>query len=216
MKIPKIKNIIDLSLELSPDSVVWPGDNHLSFDRRVRMADGALCNSSTILMSLHTATHADAPIHYAKGGKSMESVQLSRFCGPAKVYTVPSKGNFITRADLEKLEIGKNDLLLFKTANGEMLLDHSFHTQFVCFDLSAAKYLVEKGVRGVGVDYLSIEKYNTEDGLVHNTLLSHEIGVLEGLNLSQVKDGEYFLAALPLKIRGSDGSPVRAVLIEFE
>lgn len=212
----QIRKIYDLSAVLNDHTPVWPGDNHFHFEPRVAIKDGAICNSSSFSCTVHLATHADAPRHYVDQGKDLASVDVLRFIGPAKVRQVLTEDWMITAKDLQKLDIEEGDRLLLKTGNKGFMKDGVFHREFYCFDLCGAEYLVKKKIRCIGIDYVSVEKFETENGEVHRALLENEMGILEGLDLDMVPEGDYFLSALPLKMEGSDGSPVRAVLLEID
>lgn len=211
----KIERIFDISVPLSDCTPVWPGDNHFHFEPRVQIKDGAICNSSSVFCTVHCMTHADAPKHYIDDGKDMASVDLSRFMGNSKVREVITEGDLIEEVDLAKLDIEEGDAILLKTKNKGLLTDGVFHKQYVSIGRSGAEYLVKKKIRCIGVDYVGVEWFYSKDGIIHHMLLEHEIGILEGLLLDDVPVGDYFLCALPLRIVGSDGSPVRAVLMKF-
>ncbi|MFA6308596.1 MAG: cyclase family protein [Clostridia bacterium] len=211
----QIKRIIDVSATIKPDMALWPDDGGLKISRRTLISEGGACNLSSISFSLHTGTHADAPFHFYDEGRDIASLDLSRFIGFVKVFDLGNVNN-ISRSDIEKLGIEKGDTVFLKTSNSFINEALPFTEEYIALDVSAAWYLANTGIKCVGVDYLSIDEYNKGHHDVHMVLLSKEIGIIEGLNLRDVEPGTYFFSALPLKIENADGSPIRAVLVEFE
>ena len=166
-------------------------------------------------MSSHTGTHMDARMHFIPGGSGMEALDLSRSVGPCRVVGLGHVEGHVGRTDLEAEEIAGQARLLFKTRNSNLRLmqQEEFAENYVAISQEAAEYLVEIGVETVGVDYLSVEPFDDEEFHTHHTLLGADVVILEGLVLTDVEPGEYFLVCLPLKLAGSDGSPARALLI---
>lgn len=204
--------IIDITRPVSEGMVVWPGDPEIAIDELSSLARGDNNNVSAIYMGMHAGTHVDAPLHFIVDGKDVADVDLRRFMGRAKVFDV-GMNQSITASVLEKLCIGYDDIVLFKTRNGRLWDMPSFNPDFVYISEDAAWWLVRKGVKCVGIDYLSVEKFHQEGAPTHHILLSHEIGIIEGLDLRKVEAGVYYLICLPLKIVNGNGSPVRAVLL---
>lgn len=203
--------IIDISRTISEDMPVWPKDPNVS----VKLVSNFLeqgCNVSNMCAGLHTGTHIDAPWHYIQEGKKVHQLDLTRFYGMCKVFEV-NTGDHVKQSDIDMLDIGENDIVLFKTRNSLQEQSHEFDKNFCALAPSAAKWLVHRGIKTVGVDYLSVEPYGG-NGDVHRTLLKKDIAVIEGLDLTNVKPGKYMLSALPLKLGNAEGSPVRAILIE--
>jgi arylformamidase len=207
--------IFDISLPLRPAMVVWPGDP--AFERAVTsdMRRGDLFNLSVIRMSAHTGTHVDAPRHFIDGGRSIDRIDPSVFIGPCRVAAVEDRAAIDLDA-VEALALDGIERLLFKTRNSARLERAAFVTDYVALTPEAARYLASLGsLRLVGVDYLSIAPYGERDAVpVHHALLGRSIVALEGIDLRAVEPGDYELVALPLRIEGADGSPVRAVLIQ--
>lgn len=145
----------------------------------------------------------------------MESLKLSRCVGPCRVVDLTHVEGHVTRADLEAAEVAGAARLLLKTRSSEdgLLERGGFVEDYVAIEREAAEYLVEIGVETVGVDYLSVEPFEDKEFNTHHTLLGADVIVVEGLLLSGVETGEYFLACLPLKLEDSDGAPARAILI---
>lgn len=209
-----IKKIYDVSRIVYSGVTVWPGDEGVELKRIASMDEGAKCNVSVLKAGVHTATHVDAPVHFINGAEDVCSIDLSKFIGMVKVFELYCS-ECIKKSDIEQLGINKNDRVFFKTANSKKTLDEPFNKEFIYIDISAAKFLIDIGVEAVGVDYLSIEKYDSHHNEVHKLLLSNKIAIIEGLYLKDIKQGTYFYSCLPLALKGADGSPVRAILAEI-
>ncbi len=207
--------IIDITAPVSPKSVMWPGQDAPSREFASHTDRGDPSTVSRWELSAHTGTHADARMHFIPGGWTMESLELSRCVGPCRVVDLTHLEGHVSRADLEAAEVAGTTRLLLKTRNSEGgLLDREgFVEDYAAISLEAAEYLVEIGVEMVGVDYLSVEPFEDKEFGTHHALLGADVVIFEGLVLAGVEPGEYFLACLPLKLVGSDGSPVRAILI---
>jgi arylformamidase len=210
-------NLIDISLTLTPELPVWPGDPQVRLERVRKIEEGANSNVSEIQMRVHTGTHVDAPVHFLNDSKTgVDQLPLDILVGFCCVVEIPQEVDVITREVLESVYIPQgNPRILFKTRNSTFwkmgLKD--FQEKFVGIDASAAQYLVDKGYKLVGLDYLSIAPYKNSRP-THEVFLKNDVVVLEGINLSEVGEGYYTLFCLPLKIGGSDGAPARAMLID--
>jgi arylformamidase len=206
--------IYDVTLTISPDLPVWPGDPAITTERVSRMEDGEICNVTRMELSVHTGTHVDAPYHFLPDGDTVETLSLKTLTGRAYVVHLPDV-DLITQAVLEKAEIPpRTRRVLFKTRNSDHWAKNTreFNTNYVGVSPDAAEYLIQRGVRLLGVDYLSVAPF--EDVVpTHETLLKAGVVILEGLDLSKVGPGRYTLYCLPLKIANSDGAPARAMLI---
>ena len=205
--------IYDISLTLSPSTVRWVTSQPLELIERKRMRRGDTNNSSSIHVSVHAGTHVDAPFHFLPEGKTIESLPLDFFIGPARVCSLDVE-NQITAADVRRLDLAGELRILFKTRNSALLQKPSYDPSFVSFSVDAAEALAQLGVRLVGLDYLSVARAD-EQVPVHRAFLDHGVVLLEGADLSQVADGRYELICLPVKLAGSDGAPCRAVLREL-
>lgn len=207
-------SIIDISVPLQNGIVVWPGDVPLSLERRRFLErDGA--NVSVLNLSLHTGTHVDPPLHFVAGGATVDQLPLDALIGPADVIDL-SGLDLITAADLERQELPADcQRLLLRTRNSEYWArgDTVFHEDYVALSSDAAQWVVDRGLRLVGIDYLSIEPFRLPGHPIHQTLLRAGVVALETINLADVRPGRYQLVCLPLRIAGGDGSPARAVLI---
>jgi arylformamidase len=204
----------DISLSISPDLVVWPDDSPIEIIRKSKIEDGADMNTTHVQMSAHSGTHIDAPFHFLESGETVENIALDMMIGRVYVLHVPGV-KIITREMLEKSPIPpRTKRILFKTDNSDLWTtgySSKFKDDYVSLDVEAAKYMIKRGVKLVGIDYLSIAPFN-DPIPTHKTLLESGVVILEGINLSEVSQGRYTLYCLPLKISGSDGAPARAIL----
>ncbi len=203
---------IDVSITLHSGMVHWPGDPPIRIERVLDMERGDTCNVSSMALGSHTGTHMDAPLHFIRDGKGLDEMPLDATVGPARVIEIQDT-EAITRAELLPHEPQSGERILFKTRNSERCWQSTqFVEDFVYISQEAARYLAERGVRTVGVDYLSVGGFRHDSLETHQALLGAGIWVIEGLNLAAVEPGLYDLICLPLKIRAGDGSPARAIL----
>lgn len=208
------KRVWDISEALDEQSAPFPGDTPFSREWVMRMADGASCNVSTMRMSVHVGTHADAPLHYDDAGKGSAEVPLDAYLGRCLVIEVAGVGSpaEVPVSALEG-ELDGLERVLFKTAKTH---DRAvFDKAFTSVGVAAAEHLVASGVRLVGIDTPSVDHSESKDLPTHQVFRKAGTALLENLDLTGVGAGEYELIALPLKIAGSDAAPVRAVLREL-
>jgi arylformamidase len=208
--------IYDISLTISPGIPVWPGDPKVEMELISSMEKGAHVNITRLALCAHTGTHVDAPRHFLNDGGTVESLPLEALTGPAHVIRIPDEVTAITADVLERVSIPDGaERLLFKTRNSALWArgEAEFQTGFVAIPADGAEWLVQRGVKLVGVDYLSVSPYKVSIP-THHTLLKAGVVILEGVDLSAVSEGAYELYCLPLKIAGSDGAPARVILIE--
>ena len=205
--------IYDITVPLCAELPVYPGDPTIEISDSLTLAGGDPANVSSLNFGAHTGTHVDAPAHFIEGAKKVESLALDVLIGEAEVIEVPQELRVIDEEFVRKNFEARTARVLFKTRNSK-LWSTDFKTDFTYLDLPAARTLVENGVKLVGIDYLSVEKFGSKDHAVHHALLSHEVIILEGLNLTNVPAGKYELICLPLRLRSrlGDGAPARAVL----
>jgi arylformamidase len=166
-------------------------------------------------LGAHTGTHVDAPFHFIADGANLSEFDVSHFYGPCRLIAVSDEVSVVTKAELESYSPAKGEILLIKTRNSSFSEDEPFRKDYVALDISAGEYLAECGVKTIGIDYLSVENPINKSG-VHLIILGAGIGIIEGLMLKDVPAGQYFLSALPLRVEGVEGSPVRAVLFDFD
>ena len=204
----------DITLTISPNLPTWPGDPGVKIERVEKIEDGSNANVSRVDMGVHTGTHVDAPYHFLSDGTTVDKLNLSLLTGRAYVLHLPEI-NVITAAVLEEAQIPpRTRRVLFKTRNSDLWVDEEsdFQTDFVGLTEDGAEYLVRRGVKLVGVDYLSVAPYQ-KSRPTHERLLEAGVVIVEGLDLSEVSQGRYTLYCLPMKLANSDGAPARAILI---
>ena len=202
----------DISVALRDGMACWPGDPAPRVEQVAFMDQGSVCNVTKLHMSAHTATHMDAPRHFINAGAGIDQMPLDSVIGPARVVEIHDPVA-IRRAELEKLDLKSGERILFKTRNSSVAWEQpEFFKDFVYIADEGAQYLVERGVKTVGLDYLSIGGFYHDTVETHVTILGAGIAVIEGLDLSGVEAGDYELICLPLKIAGADGAPARVVL----
>lgn len=209
--------VIDISVPISPDLPVWPGDPAVELERIANIAEGANANVSRLACGVHVGTHVDAPVHFVEGAVSIESLPLDRLLGRAYVADF-GEIDIVDDEALDSVNIpAEVSRLLLKTKNSTFWSEspHSFHEDFIAIDASGAQWLTDRGVHTVGVDYLSVAPFG-DSVPTHTILLQAGVVIIEGLNLSGVDAGWYSLYCLPLKLVGSDGAPARAVLLQVE
>jgi arylformamidase len=208
--------IIDISQMITPGMPVWPGDNPVDLHRVSKIEDGEVANVSFLAASVHTGTHVDAPFHFLADGKTIEDLSMDALVGPVQVLQLTSNIEVITAEVLEQLKIEPVvERVLFKTSNSEIWArpGSPFTKHFVGVDESGARFLADRKMKLVGIDYLSISIFK-EIITPHQILLGAGTVILEGLDLREVHAGKYMLYCLPLKLEGADGAPARAVLVE--
>ncbi len=201
--------IYDISLPLKPEQPAWPGDLPFSFEISSSIESGDECNVSRLSMGSHFATHLDAPYHFERNGKKLDELSLDTLIGKTLVHPV-SASDLIQTADLP--DLSNVERIIFKTNNTRFIGDSVFHEDYVALGLEAAQLMVRAGIRLIGIDYFSIEKFKAAGHPVHHELCGNGVILVEGLDLRSVQPGWYELIVLPLNIQGGDGSPCRAVL----
>jgi arylformamidase len=201
---------IDISICDNNGMVGWPGDPEFSMNRIHDIDKGDMLNLSLITMSSHAGTHMDAPLHWIRDGKSIDEMPLDTTVGTARVIEIKDP-EAVKVSELKGYTLNKGDRILFKTRNSGNHTD-KFAEDFVYISAEAARLIAQSGVSLVGVDYLSVGGFHADGKLIHRTLLESGVWIIEGLDLSRAEAGEYELICLPLKLRGCDGAPSRAIL----
>ena len=209
--------VYDVSVLMSGEIPTWPGDPGISIKQYKSMARGDRSNVTHLDMGAHTGTHIDAPFHFEADGIGIDQLPLDVLLGPCHVYDLTELSESIDLPTLKNLDLEGVTRVLFKTRNSIWWKngDRQFHTDFVYLSHAGAQFLLERGVKLVGIDYLSIEKYKSPDHATHHALLRKEVIIIEGLNLTEVPAGDYELIALPMRLKGADGAPTRVVLREL-
>jgi arylformamidase len=204
--------VVDISVPNGPSQHVYPGDPVPRVEQARSIRGGDVCNLSLLTMGSHTGTHVDAPHHFIDGGPRLGEVALDRMVGEALVADL--RGRAAVDADaLAHAALRRGDILLCLTDNSARWAAADFQRDFTYLTRDAADLVVERGVRAVGIDYLSIEQFGSPDFPVHHRLLGAGVFIIEGLDLRAVEPGRYTLVCLPLKFPDLDGAPARAVLL---
>lgn len=207
--------IHDLSLPISPGMLVWPGVTGVQLTPVAVQDQGAVANESLLAMHVHNGTHIDAPLHFIPGGLAVDDIPLDVMIGPALVIDVPVER--ITADFLQGCPIPPGaQRVLFHTRNSLEWVKpepRTFCPDYVAITEDGARWLVEHGIRLVGVDYLSVAPYDAP-APTHRVFLSAGVILVESLNLNGIAPGMYQLACLPLNLVGCEGSPARVVLID--
>jgi arylformamidase len=202
----------DISVPLFDGLVNWPGDPPVLVERVNDMEKGAANNISKINMGSHTGTHIDAPRHFFKDGRKVDSMPLDQMIGIARVIEI-HHSKYITPEELSEFNLRRGERILFKTRNSSRAwYKNAFDENFVSISDKAADFLAQIAPKVVGIDYLSVGGFKDDGVYIHRTLLGSGIWLIEGLDLSKVNPGKYFLCCLPLKYEPGDGAPARALL----
>ncbi len=199
--------LIDVTVPIRPGMVTYPGDPTVKTELASSIGRGDVVNLTRLDFGVHSGTHVDAPVHFLEGGHGVDAWPLDALVGPAAVVDARSVTGVLDREALERIGLPDAKRLLFRTPNSDLWGSDTFVDDSVQFVRSGAEVLVERGVRLVGIDYLSI---GDEDA--HRVLLGAGIVAVEGLDLRHAEPGAYELLCLPMKIAGSDGAPARVLL----
>jgi arylformamidase len=208
--------IHDVTVPISPAIPVWPGDPAVVLEKVSSMDAGAHDNVSRLACGVHTGTHVDAPHHFLNNHRTVESLALDVLVGPAQVVEIPPDVKVVSAEMLESASLPPGtERLLLKTSNSQLWQqsENSFHKDFVGISADGADWLVRYGIKLVGIDYLSVAPYH-QSIPTHVALLSAGVIIVEGLDLSAIRPGNYNLFCLPLKLVGSDGAPARVILVD--
>jgi arylformamidase len=212
-----VTRLIDVSLEVGPDLLVWPGNPGVAITPTSRISRGDSSNVSEIRLGSHTGTHIDPPSHFLDEGASAEHLPLDMMMGETTVADLRGTAGPIGPDELDALSLtGEVTRLLLRTDNSAFWAadPRTFPDEYVCLSPEGARWVVDNGIGLIGIDFLSIEVRGAPHHPTHRTLLEAGVVILEGLDLSGVQPGEYTLVCFPLKIAGGDGAPTRAVLLE--
>lgn len=208
--------IYDVTFPISENTPIYAGDPKVKIDATASLAKGDAANVSQVCFGVHTATHVDAPNHFIEGTRKVHELELEKLIGKCRVIELNESVLEIEPKHVKNLETVER--VLFKTRNSDFWNEpeRGFRTDFTYISPEAAQVLVEKNIKLVGIDYLSVEKFGSKDFRTHIILLEKEIVIIEGLDLREVPAGDYELICLPLKYVGGagDGSPARTILRE--
>lgn len=209
--------VFDISLCLGTEAITYPGDPSFLMKALGSLEEGDLFQVSVMAMSVHTGTHLDTPRHLLKEGKGISDYAAEEFFLPARVLDL-GMIEVVERSDLEVYDLKKDEAILLKTKNSHTGLSRSgaFQARYTYISEDAAAYCAERGIALLGIDYLSVDPFESRDFPAHRHLLEGGIRILEGIALDQVSAGDYTLVCLPLLIKDAEAAPCRAVLIEQE
>lgn len=209
--------LYDISVPISHEHTpVFRGDPTIHITSSSEIARGDVANVTKLEFGAHTGTHLDAPAHFIDGGRKVIDLRLDDLVGEARVIEIPDDVREITAEHVAEERLQGVRRVLFRTRNSSFwqIYGNEFREDFAYIGAAAAESLVRQGVRVVGIDYLSIEKFGSQDFPAHRTLLAREVVIIEGLDLSDISAGVYELICLPIKIAAGtgDGAPARCVL----
>jgi arylformamidase len=206
--------LFDVSLPIRPRMIEWPGEAVVDIQPLARTPlDDA--NVTRLTLSTHTGTHVDPPRHFVHGGPTMDDVPLDRWVGPCFVADLRAAGADIEPADLEAAGIPRGTTrLILRTTNSELWgsAPHTLVESFISLTPDAARWVVARGIRLVGIDYMSVGPFDARGVDTHNVLLGNDVICIEGLDLRAIEPGHYELLCFPLKIEHGDGAPARVAL----
>ncbi len=208
----RAQQVWDISVPDRPGMHSYPGDPTIEVTQVRAIAKGDPANLTHLTLGAHTGTHVDAPAHFIDGGRTLDQMPLDHMVGEATVLDLRGRAA-IDAAALADQDLREGDIVLCKTDNSALWDHDGFQEDFTYVTLDAAEVLVARGIKTLGLDYLSIEEFGSKTFAVHKRLLGRNMLIIEGLNLSAVAAGRYFLSCLPLKLLGVDGAPARAVLM---
>lgn len=204
----------DISLTLGPEVPTYPGDRPFTRKETRSLDEGDSLTLSELRLSAHAGTHVDAPSHMVAGGQPVNQLPVDGFSGPARVLPLRDVGEAVAGADLTPYDLQPGEIALLRTQNSDRIGEDGFFEDYVYLSEDGARALVDRRARAVGIDALSIEGYGVEGYPTHRTLMEAGVGIIEGLDLSRVDPGVYYLFCFPLKVADGDGGPARAVLFD--
>ncbi len=203
-------NVYDVTVPLAPGLPVYPGDPPFEIEPVQRLGSAPF-SLSRMSLATHTGTHVDAPAHFLPGGATIDSLPLEILIGKARVVEILARER-IERTDLEPQDLRDDLRILLKTRMSGQMLKPGFQEDHLYLSGDAAAYLAQAGLKLVGFDYLSVDRYGVPDYPAHHALLEAGVVIVEALDLSEVEPGEYDMTCLPLRVAGGDGAPARVIL----
>ena len=208
-----MRRLYDISVPVESGGLVYPGNPEIDIALQQAIAKGASANVSRISFGSHTGTHVDAPRHFFDDGAGADTLPLDVLMGPALVIAMEPDLMAVSAEQLKAHDLTHTTRVLIRTRNSGFIREREFRRNFTYLAPDGAAYLVDQGVKLVGVDYLSVEQFHSGHHRTHRTLLEHGVVIIEGLDLSEPPPGVYELRCLPLRLTGLDGAPARAVLL---
>ena len=206
---------IDATATLDPATTpVYEGNAPLAFEFQLDMRKGDALTLSKLSLGAHSGTHIDAPQHFVRDGASIDKVPLDALIGHARVIDIPDSVQSIDATELNRHEWRDAERVIFRTRSAihGWMSSPTFHHDFAFVAPDAAQLMADAGIKLVGVDYISAEKFGAPAPLTHRILLGRGIPIVEGLALESVVAGDYDLIVLPMKVGGHEGAPARAVM----
>ena len=207
----RVSKLLDVSVRLAAGIPAYPGNPDFELQPVKRIADGASSNVSWLVMGTHTGTHVDAPKHFFDDGLGVDALPLDLLLGRTRVVEITKRGG-IGATELTETGLREDIRVLLKTSNSALWNGEGFHQDYTHLTEGGARYLVEQGVKVIGIDYLSVEQFKKAGAPAHRALLSQGVVIIEGLNLSEAEPGMYEMYCLPLRVAGGDGAPARVIL----
>jgi arylformamidase len=207
--------MIDISVTLSENTLIYPGDPKSEYGLIFSLDDGGVANVGYINSGIHHATHVDAPYHFDNNGKKFDEMPMEHWVGAALVVDLTKSEKCVKAEDLAGIPLEKYERILIKTKNStDFYKRPEFYKEFIYLDKSACELFVEKGVKTVGLDYITVDPFGSKNFYAHKTLLNNDVCIIECINLENVEAGDYDLLCLPLKLAGTDGAPARVFLLK--
>jgi arylformamidase len=207
----RVPRLLDVSVPLGPGLPAYPGNPEFELQPVKRIADGGSSNVSRVVMGTHTGTHVDAPRHFFDDGEGVDALRIDLLIGRTRVVEIGRRGG-IGSEELAAAGLREDLRVLLRTPNSALWNGEGFHTEYTHLTEAGARYLVDQGVKVVGIDYLSVEQFKKPGAPAHRALLSGGVVIIEGLNLAEAEPGMYEMYCLPLRIAGADGAPARVIL----
>jgi arylformamidase len=207
----RVPKLLDVSVPLAVGMPAYPGNPEFELQPVKRMATGGSSNVSRLVMGTHTGTHVDAPRHFFDEGTGVDALPLDLLLGRSRVVDLPKRGG-IGPDELGAAGLREDIRVLLKTPNSALWNGERFHQDYTYLTETGARYLVDQGVKVIGIDYLSVEQFKKPGAPAHRALLSQGVVIIEGLNLAEVEPGMYEMYCLPLRVVGADGAPARVIL----
>jgi arylformamidase len=203
--------IYDISVDIQVGMPTYPGDAKFK-SRKLKSVESDGYEIHRLSLGNHTGTHVDAPAHFIQDGATITELPLDILNGRVRVIEIQNKYQ-VGLTEVQNLKLDNDFRILFKTRNSSLWKTRKrFQKNYVYLTLDAAKYLAENDIKLIGFDYLSVEKFGDSEHPVHRYLLGNQVIILEGLNLSEVEEGEYEICCLPMKLTGLDAAPARVIL----
>jgi len=202
----------DVSIPIRPGMIIYRGNPGVKLERALTIGGGDGANVSRLTMGVHTGTHIDGSLHFYDDGSGVDALPLEAMLGRCRVVEISDPGEAIDRATLEAADIpAGTDRVILKTPNSRLWELEEFTHDFVRLDGDGAAFVLERGIRLIGIDYLSIGDHDA-----HLALLGNGVVALEGLDLRNVDPGAYELICLPIRLLGTDGAPARVLLRDID